>query len=120
MMIINIIGLFLISLIIWWFWLYKPPKAVDSSDESITIVVNSGIYQPSRIKLIAGKKITLQFLRKDNSPCASTVLFPSVELSGELPLDVVKTIELPPMSPGEYPFHCPMKMYKGTLVVQYK
>jgi plastocyanin domain-containing protein len=26
MMIINLIGLALIALIVWWFWLYKPAK----------------------------------------------------------------------------------------------
>jgi len=118
MIIINLAGLVLIALIIWWFWLYKPAKAVDLSIEKITIVVNDGIYQPSRIKVAAGKKTTLQFLRKDGSPCAATVLFPAIELSAELPLDANKAIELPPMSSGEYAFHCPMKMYTGTLIVE--
>lgn len=118
MIIVNLVGLLLIALIIWWFWLYKPPKAVDSSIENITIVVNDGVYQPSRIKIVEGKKTTLKFLRKDGSPCAATVLFPSFEINEELPLDVNKSIELPPMLSGEYVFHCPMKMYIGTLIVE--
>jgi plastocyanin domain-containing protein len=118
MMIINLIGLVLIGLVVWWFWLYKPPKAVDASAENITVVVNDGVYQPSRIKIIAGKKTTLQFFRKDFSPCAETVLFPAFEISEALPLEVNKLIELPPMSAGEYQFHCPMKMYTGSLIVE--
>ena len=121
MMIINLIGLALIALIaliVWWFWLHKPEKAVDSSVESIMIVVNDGVYQPSRIKVAAGKKTRLQLFRKDASPCAASVLFPNVEVSEELPLEVNKSVDLPPMSPGEYPFHCPMKMYIGTLIVE--
>ena len=118
MIIINLAGLLLIAFIIWWFWLYKPAKAVDLSVENITVVVNDGIYQPSRIKLVAGKKTTLQFFRKDASPCAATVLIPFIELSEELPLEVNKPIELPPMVSGEYAFHCPMKMYTGTLIVE--
>ena len=118
MMIVNLIGILLIMLIVWWFWLYKPAKAVDSSVESITIVVNNDVYQPSRIKVIAGKRTRLQFFRKDGSPCAATVLFPNVEVSEELPLERNKSVELPPMSSGEYPFHCPMKMYVGTLIVE--
>jgi plastocyanin domain-containing protein len=27
MMIINLMGLLVIALIVWWFWLYKPAKA---------------------------------------------------------------------------------------------
>jgi plastocyanin domain-containing protein len=118
MMIINILGLVLIGLIVWWFWLYKPAKAVDSSIENITIIVKDGVYQPSRIKVAAGEKTTLQFFRKDGSPCAATVLFPDVEISEDLPLEVNKSVELPPMSSGEYSFHCPMKMYTGTLIVE--
>ena len=118
MMIINLLGLVLIGLIIWWFWLYKPAKAVDTRLENITIIVNDGIYQPSRIKVESGKKTSLQFLRKDGSPCAATVLFPEFEISEELPLNVNRTIDLPSMLPGEYLFHCPMKMYSGTLVVE--
>lgn len=117
-MIINLIGLVLIALIIWWFWLYKPSIPLELSNEDITIVVNNGVYQPSRIKVPADKKVTLHFLRKDASPCASTVLFPDFEISEELTLAESKPIILPPMSAGEYPFHCPMKMYTGILLVE--
>ena len=98
--------------------MYKPAKAIDASSKNITIVVNNGVYQPSRIKIAAGEKTALQFLRKDGSPCAATVLFPNVEVSEELPLGVNKSVALPPMTLGEYPFHCPMKMYIGTLIVE--
>lgn len=118
MMIINLLGLVLIGLIIWWFWLYKPAKAVDFNDEDLTIIVNNGVYQPAKIKVDTGKKTSLKFLRKDGSPCAATVIFPDFEISEELPIDTNKTVELPPMPPGEYLFHCPMKMYSGTLVVE--
>ena len=118
MMIINLMGLLLIALIVWWFWLYKPSNVVDASAENITIIVNNGVYQPSRIKIARGKKTTLQFLRKDASSCAATVLFPDFDISEELPLEAKKSVELPAMSAGEYLFHCPMKMYTGTLVVE--
>jgi len=28
MMVINLLGLMLIALIVWWFWLYKPNKTI--------------------------------------------------------------------------------------------
>ena len=65
-----------------------------------------------------GKKTKLKFLRKDGSPCAATVIFPAFEISEELSLDVNTSVELPPMVSGEYAFHCPMKMYTGTLIVE--
>jgi plastocyanin domain-containing protein len=117
MMLVNLIGLGLIGLIVWWFWLYKPKSAVDITAEKIEIVVNDGIYHPARIKVMAGVAVELVFVRKDGSPCASTVIFPDVEVSEELPLNEHKLVKLPAMPAGEYEFHCPMKMYKGTLIV---
>jgi len=117
MIFINILGLGLIAFIVWWFWIYKPTDAIELTEENKTIVVDSGIYQPTRIKVPSGQKTTLEFLRKDGSPCAATVIFPDFEISKELPLNNSLTIDLPPMEPGEYAFHCPMKMYSGILIV---
>ncbi|MEH6639405.1 MAG: cupredoxin domain-containing protein [Porticoccaceae bacterium] len=116
MMLINILGLLLIALIVWWFWLYKPGE-VSISEEDIVVTVENGTYQPSRLKVSAGKPVTLTFLRKDASPCAATVIFSGADISEELPLNKAKAIALPAMQPGEYSFTCQMQMYRGTLVV---
>ena len=117
MIFINILGLSLIVLIIWWFWLYKP-KGVAVSEEGIVVTVENGVYQPARIKLPARKPVTIQFLRKDASPCAATVLIPELEIAEELPLNKSRAIRLPAMNKGEYAFHCQMQMYKGLFVVE--
>jgi plastocyanin domain-containing protein len=116
MMMINVLGLFLIALIVWWFWLYKP-KAVTVDDDSITVIVDNGTYEPSRIRLPADRAATLRFLRRDASPCAGTVVFADFDISEELPLNKIKDINLPPLASGEYPFACQMQMYRGALIV---
>ena len=115
-MLINILGLSLIALIVWWFWLYKPSEA-SVTENDIVITVDNGTYQPSRLKVSAGQPVTLTFLRKDASPCAATVVFPASDISEELPLNKAKAIVLPAMSRGEYAFTCQMQMYRGKLVV---
>lgn len=120
MIIINLLGLALIAVIVWWFWLFRPSPPFDLTAEDVTIVVDNGVYQPSVIKVPANQMVKLQFYRKDASPCAATVLFPTLEISEELPVDAVKQVDLPPMPSGEYAFHCPMKMYKGMLIVEEK
>ena len=82
--------IFLIAFIVWWFWLYKNKEVVVTTGD-IKIVLENGVYQPARLKLAAGKPITLQFFRKDASPCTGR---------------------------GEYPFYCQMKMYRGRLFVK--
>ncbi|MAK42650.1 MULTISPECIES: cupredoxin domain-containing protein [unclassified Spongiibacter] len=117
MMIINLLGILLIALIVWWFWLYKP-QAVSADKNTVTIVVDNGTYEPSRIRLVAGQDTTLRFLRKDASPCAATVVFADFDISEELPLNKSKDISLPPLASGEYPFTCQMQMYRGVLIVK--
>jgi plastocyanin domain-containing protein len=114
MIIVNILGITLIGLIIWWFWLYKPQEA-KLADDALVITVDNGTYQPSHIRIEANTPSSLHFLRKDASPCAEMVLIPAIELSESLPLDKVKTLTLPPLAPGEYDFHCQMQMYRGVL-----
>lgn len=117
MLLINLTGLALIAFIIWWFWLYKSKEVATESDE-ITIVVDNGVYQPSRIKLSADSDTTLNFIRKDASPCAEMVIFPDLDISENLPVNKVKSIRLPALSRGDYSFHCQMKMYRGELHVE--
>lgn len=117
MIIVNLAGLALIALIVWWFWLYRPPQtALD--DAGLLIRVENGIYQPSHIKVPANQPFSLQFLRKDSSPCAEMLLIPDLQLSESLPLNKIKRIDLPALTQGRYLFHCQMQMYRGQLVVE--
>lgn len=117
MLIANIAGLLLIVLIVWWFWLFKP-AAVTSDGNEVVIKVANGTYEPSRIFLNAGERSTLRFLRTDESPCSSVVVFTGLDISEDLPVGETKEIGLPPLTPGEYPFTCQMQMYRGDLVVK--
>ncbi|GAB6261066.1 cupredoxin domain-containing protein [Photobacterium sp. R1] len=117
MLLINIAGFLFIALIIWWFWLYKP-RETELGKNELVIVVENGIYTPSRIKLPAGTPIDLKFMRKDQLPCSETVLIPELQISDTLPLNRLKSIPLPALKPGEYTFHCQMQMYRGQIIVQ--
>ena len=114
MLLINISGVLLIALIVWWFWLYKP-KEVEVSNNKIIIRVENGVYTPAHIKVKANKSTLLTFIRADSSPCAATLLIPGLEMSKEIPLNKETVITLPPLAAGEYPFHCPMQMYRGVI-----
>ena len=116
MWLVNLGGLALIALIVWWFWLYRV-QAPEQASGIIRVRVESGSYQPARIAVPAGTDIRLIFLRKDASPCAATLVFDTLEISHELPLDQETLVRLPPLAAGHYPFSCQMRMYKGELVV---
>lgn len=117
MLLINLVGVSLIALIVWWFWLYKP-ASVELAAGGQTILVADGVYQPAHLKLPAHQPVTVEFLRRDASPCAETVVFPDLELSASLPVGKPLSLALPGLAPGVYPFHCQMQMYRGELRVE--
>jgi len=103
MLIVNIAGLLLIALIVWWFWLYKPAEVI-ANENNLVIIVENGVYQPAHIKLTAGKPMTLTFLRKDASPCSEALLIPELKISKTLPLNKKKRFSYPPWPRETMPF----------------
>jgi len=117
-LIINLIGISLIALIIWWFWLAKRQKPSEIIEHSIDIIVDKGVYTPSAITTTVGDTITLRFLRKDPSPCAAVVLCTELGIGEELPLNQPHSITITPRTPGEFEFTCEMAMYRGQIIVE--
>ena len=116
MMIVNLIGISLIGLIIWWFWI-KKPQSLKVSSNKIEIVVDNGVYTPSRIEVKLGQAVTLNFLRKDPSPCAEKVIFEKLGVSLDLPVNKPAELIIKAEEAGDYVFNCQMKMYQGKLIV---
>ena len=115
---VDLVGLALIGLIVWWFWLSRPKAARVAGSQPIEIVVADGVYTPARIEVPAGKPVTLRFLRKDPSPCAEKALFDSLGVSADLPVGKPLDVTVTPPHPGEYEFTCQMRMYRGALVAK--
>lgn len=121
--IINVIGIGLICLVIWWFWLYKPKFASSAAGSIqpgnvIEILVKDGVYTPPYIQMKSNDPITLRFTRKDPSPCAEIVNFNSLNIARKLPLNEPIDINLKIENTGEYEFTCQMGMYRGKLIVK--
>lgn len=114
--IVNVLGLGLIALIVWWFWFSQPGAQRASGAAPVEIVVENGVYEPARIEVPAGEPVTLRFLRKDASACAEKVIFESLGVTEDLPLARSTDITITPPQPGEYEFTCQMQMYRGRLV----
>ena len=115
---INLAGLGLIGLIVWWFWRYRPKAERAGGTQPFEITVADGVYTPARIEVPAGKPVTLRFIRKDPSPCAEKVLFDGLGVSADLPIGKPTDVIVTPPQPGEYEFTCQMRMYRGALVAR--
>lgn len=116
--VVNLIGILLIIFIIWWFWLYKKRSEATVSGNLIDVTVDSGVYEPSVIRVKAGEEVTLRFLRRDTNPCAEKVLFDGLDISADLPIGKTYDLTFKPEKKGEYEFTCQMAMYRGKLIVE--
>jgi plastocyanin domain-containing protein len=117
-LLVNTIGILLVGLIIWWFWIYQSRGASTKMDNLIEIKVKDGVYQPAHIEAEINHPIILRFIREDASPCAESVVFGSLNISKQLPLHEPVDISLNIKKPGEYEFTCQMGMYRGKLTVK--
>ncbi len=118
LVIVNSAALATIGLIVWWFWLSKPKARTETGTKPIEIIVDQGVYTPSRIEVPVGRPIILRFLRKDPSPCAEKVLFDEFNIATDLPVGEATDVVIIPKEPGEFEFTCQMQMYRGQLVVR--
>jgi plastocyanin domain-containing protein len=118
--IVNLVGLALIVLIVWYFWLSKPQgslAAVGAGGTQEAFVVVKGGYSPDTIRVEAGRPVRLVFNRQEADPCSERVVFDAFGVSADLPEGENIPVEFTPMEPGEYEFACQMGMLRGRLVV---
>ena len=87
------------------------------SGAPITIRVGGSGFSPSRIEGRPGEPLTLRFLRTSAQTCATRVVFPTLGLARDLPLNEPVDVSFVPGS-GETHFACGMGMFKGDVVVR--
>jgi plastocyanin domain-containing protein len=118
--IVNLVGVGLIVLIVWYFWLSKPEgkaAAVLGGGVQEAFVVVKGGYSPDTIRLEAGRPTRLVFNRQESDPCSEKVVFDDFGISVDLPEGDNVIVEFTPSTPGEYEFACQMGMLRGKVVV---
>ena len=119
--VVTVIGFGLISLIVWYFWLWKgdavAARSVAGGVQEIDVTVRGG-YQPATIVAKAGQLVRLKLTRRESTPCGEEVVLPDFGKRAHLPQDKTVPIEVKPLKPGEYEFTCGMNMYKGKLIVE--
>jgi plastocyanin domain-containing protein len=80
-------------------------------------------FSPTSFKLPGGgpgSRTTVTFVRTTDRTCATEVVFPSLNIDKELPLNEVVSVDLPTDTPKTMTFQCGMGMYKGAVVVTAK
>jgi hypothetical protein len=92
-----------------------PSMAVDASNARIQVTERG--FEPSSLKVRAGVPAHLTFVRTTDKTCGKDVVFPSMNIRRELPLNQPVVVEFTPQR-GDIEFACGMNMLKGTIVVE--
>jgi plastocyanin domain-containing protein len=118
---VDVVGLALIGLIVWFFWLVKSKgvkAALTSGGYQEQMVLVKGGYTPDVIVVEAGKPVRLNFVRQESASCSEMVLIPAFGKSAALPEGETVAVEFLPKEPGEYEFACQMGMFRGKVIVK--
>lgn len=118
---VNLVGLGLISFIVWFFWLVKTKgvrAGVTSGGYQEQMVLVKGGYTPDVIVVERGKPVRLNFVRQESASCSEMVMLPAFNKSANLPEGETVPVEFLPKEAGEYEFQCQMGMLRGKLIVE--
>ncbi len=113
---VNVIALILIATVLWWFFGSKPKMSLAQVEETLTVYVKDGAYQPSYIQIPKGKMTKLIFVRLDPTPCAGSVIISKLNAVYHLPLNQQVEVIIPPQESGELDFSCQMGMFRGKII----
>jgi len=119
--IVIVAGLGAVAWVNWYFFFADRSAASASSDaagrQDITVVVRGG-YEPSTIRVKAGRPVRLAFDRQETSSCSEEIVFPDFNLRRFLPAHQRTVIELTPPKAGTYEFMCGMSMLHGRVIAE--
>lgn len=100
-------------------------KKSDASDAPaadgrpiIKVTVDAAGYHPSEAKAKAGKPLRLEFTRTTDEGCGQQLVFPSLDIKKDLPLNQTVAVDVTMPASGKLAFTCGMDMYRGAVVAE--
>ena len=86
--------------------------------QTARIAVGEQGYEPSRVTLRAKIPARLTFVRTTDKTCGTAVVFPTLNIRRELPLNQPVEIEFTPREAETVEFVCGVNMLRGTVVAR--
>jgi plastocyanin domain-containing protein len=88
--------------------------ATGTADLQLT--VDGTGYHPSSISAPPGKPVRLTITRMSDEGCGQQIVFPSLNIRRDLPLNQAVTVEFRMPASGSVAFTCGMDMLRGSIV----
>jgi plastocyanin domain-containing protein len=111
-----------LAAIVWVNWYFfragAPAVAADAPGglQRARIEVDNG-YSPAVVRVRAGRRVRLEFHRRDRSSCTEEVVIPDFTIRTFLPTGRTTAVEFTPSAPGTHEFACGMGMVRGKIIV---
>jgi len=92
-------------------------QAQTGANGRATVTVDGDGYHPATLNVQAGKPLTITFRRTTDRTCGHEVVFPTLNIRRELPLNQNVDVRITPQA-GTVAFTCGMNMYRGSIVAR--
>lgn len=94
------------------------PASSPSGAASLSVKVDGSGYHPASVSAPAGKPVSLTITRTSDDGCGQQIVFPSLDIRRDLPLNRPVTVDFSMPASGSVEFTCGMAMLKGAIVAQ--
>jgi plastocyanin domain-containing protein len=86
--------------------------------QGIAVTVDGAGYHPAEIKAPAGQPAHLVFTRTSDEGCGQQLVFPTLNIRKDLPLNQPVPVDITMPASGSVAFTCGMAMWKGSVVAE--
>lgn len=94
------------------------PLPPSDGRREVAVEVGAEGYAPAEITAAAGSPLRIVFTRTTDEGCGQQLVFPTMDIRRDLPLNQPVAVDLTVPAEGRVRFTCGMDMYDGALVVQ--
>src|SRR5690606_38991438 len=83
----------------------------------VAVAVNDERFSPSPVSVAAGQSVELEFTRTTEESCATSVAFPELGITKELPLNEPVRVPVPADEDRTLAFQCGVGEHRGAVVI---
>lgn len=94
------------------------PAEGNVARTSRSVTVDGTGYHPSSVSAPAGQPVRLTLTRTSDEGCGQQVVFPSLNIRRDLPLNRAVVVDFSMPASGSVAFTCGMDMLRGSIVAQ--
>ncbi len=94
------------------------PAEGNVARTSRSVTIDGTGYHPNSVSAPAGQPVRLTLTRTSDEGCGQQVVFPTLNIRRDLPLNRAVVVDFSMPASGSVAFTCGMDMFRGSIVAQ--